>query len=377
METTRRRLLGAFAAAAAGGLAGCAGLDGPRSASSPDVAAADGAAAPTVEPLRSDDAGPGEDAYQRVYRATIPSVVLVRTYDRGGQRGQGSGFVVRAVGETGRAFVATNQHVVEGARAVTVEFRDGSYAEARVVGTDVYSDLAVLSVPSRPPAARPLAFVDEEPGVGTPVVALGAPFGFGESVSAGIVSGQNRSLPSANDFNVADAVQTDAAVNPGNSGGPLVTLDGRVAGVVSAGGGDNLGFAISAALAGRVLPALIEDGDYEHSYMGIRLRDVTPAIAEANDLPAARGVYVVATVDGGPAEGVLRGETGSQRVFGETAPVGGDVIVALDDTPTPTSAALGSFLAIRTSPGDAIDVRVRRDGEEVVEELTLGERPEP
>jgi S1-C subfamily serine protease len=380
MDSSRRRFLGALGAATAGALAGCAGLSAPRRgrATGSGAVGPSGPAASTAPPLDVDDETPADEAaYRRVYDATIPSVVLVRTYDRSGGRGQGSGFVVRAEGETGRAFLVTNQHVVDGARQVTVEFRDGSYHEARVVGTDVYSDLAVLSTPSRPASARPLGLVEGEPGVGTPVVALGAPFGFGESVSAGIVSGQNRSLPSANEFTVADAVQTDAAVNPGNSGGPLVTLAGLVVGVVTAGGGDNLGFAVSAALVARVVPALIATGSYDHPYLGIRLIDVTPPIARANDLPSANGVFVAETIDGSPSDGVLRGGSRSGTAFGQSVPVGGDVIVALDDVPTPTTAALGSFLATEAAPGQTIAATVLRDGERVVERVTLDVRPEP
>jgi S1-C subfamily serine protease len=191
------------------------------------------------------------------------------------------------------------------------------------------------------------------------------------------VSGQDRSLSAANNFRISDAVQTDAAVNPGNSGGPLVTLDGRVAGVVTAGGGDNVGFAVSAAVVGRVAPALAEDGSFEHAYVGVRLTDVTPAVAAANDLPTSAGVAVLEVVPGGPADGVLREPTGQARSFGETVPTGGDVVLALDGVETPTSAALGSYLVTEASPGDAVDVRLRRDGAERTVELVLGERPEP
>jgi S1-C subfamily serine protease len=383
--TTRRGLLRGLAAAGAAGLAGCSALEPGASGGSGDVG---GAATAEPPPRRvasngSADAGGVQagrgdgDVYTAVYESVVPSVVLVRRYDAGGEAGQGSGFVYRATGSEGPALVVTNQHVVEDARDVTVQFRDGEWREARVVGTDVYSDLAVLRVPSRPPYARPLPLVESEPPIGTEVVALGAPFGLGDSASVGVVSGQNRSLPAANDFRISDAVQTDAAVNPGNSGGPLVTLDGRVVGVVTAGGGDNVGFAVSAAVVGRVAPALAEDGSFEHAYMGIRLTDVTPAVAAANDLPSSTGVVVLETVPGGPADGVLEPSTGQARTFGETVPTGGDVVLALDGVETPTSAALGSYLVTEAAPGDVISVRVRRDGDERTVELTLGERPDP
>jgi S1-C subfamily serine protease len=256
-----------------------------------------------------------------------------------------------------------------------VQFRDGAWRVADVVGTDVYSDLAVLRVSDPPDAATPLPFVDAERPVGTRVVAIGAPFDLGGSVSAGIISGQDRGLPSATGFTIPDAVQTDAAVNPGNSGGPLVTLDGEVVGVINSGGGDNIGFAISAALTQRVVPALIDTGKYDHSYIGVQLRAVSPLVAEANGLDRARGVIVVETVTGGPAAGVLRGSDGQQTINGTQVPVGGDVIVGISDTEIRTQADLGTYLALETSPGDTVSMTVLRDGERQTVEVTLGTRP--
>jgi len=142
-------------------------------------------------------------------------------------------------------------------------------------------------------------------------------------------------------------------------------------------GGDNLGFGISATMVDRVVPALIEDGDYEHSYVGIRTQPVNRRIALANDLEEARGVMVVEVVSGGPADGVLQGATGQESTGGTTVRVGGDVIVAIDGTAVPTRDALSSYLARETSPGDTITITVIRDGEEQQVELTLAERPAP
>ncbi|MFB6139748.1 MAG: S1C family serine protease, partial [Halosimplex sp.] len=150
-----------------------------------------------------------------------------------------------------------------------------------------------------------------------------------------------------------------------------------VAGVVNSGGGDNIGFAISAPLVRRVVPALLEDGDYAHPYMGVRLQTVGPLLAEANGVDGRTGVYIAVVRDGSPSDGVLRGSTGNDTVAGRSVETGGDVVVAMDDTPIPTRQALASFLALETSPGDTIDVTVLRDGSEETVELTLGSRPEP
>ncbi|MBX0294413.1 S1C family serine protease [Haloarcula nitratireducens] len=309
--------------------------------------------------------------YTDVYRAVADSVVSVRVYARDGRGSEGSGFLVD--GE----HLVTNEHVVSGGDRFYVRFADTGWREVSVVGTDVYSDLAVLRARNVPESATPLPFVRRDPAVGTRVVAIGNPFGLSGSVSEGIVSGVDRTLRSANDFSIAAAIQTDAAVNPGNSGGPLVNLDGDVLGVINSGGGDNVAFAISAALCRRVVPALVEDGRYRHSYMGVTLQSVTPLLARANDLEPASGVYIDRVLPGGPAAGVLEGSDRTRSVAGTAVPAGGDVIRRLDDTPTPTRQALATFLALETRPGDTISVTLTRDGRQRTVDLELGTRPRP
>ncbi len=367
--SSRRAFLGTLATAATAGVAGCRSPGATRDVGSSD-AGSDGTTARGDQRNPTDAPGVA-GRYADVYDAVSPSVASVTVYDGAGATGQGSAFVYDD------DHLVTNEHVVADAEEVSVRFEATGWRPASVVAADVYSDVAVLELPDRPSDAAPLSFVQADPPVGAPVVAIGNPFGYSGSVSAGIVSGVNRTLPAANGFSIADAIQTDAAVNPGNSGGPLVTLDGDVVGVVNAGGGDNIGFAISAALVQRVVPELIGSGKYEHSYMGVTLRPVTPAVAEANPLPVARGVYVDRVVDGGPSDGVLRGSSGSQRVDGVDTPVGGDVVVRLDETPVPTRQALSTFLALETGPGDVVDVEVVRDGERRTVELELGSRPDP
>ncbi len=360
---TRRAFIGALGTAAAAGLAGCNGRGDPVGRTLTDFDS-------TTYARGADPAGQETSPYTQAYRAAIDSVVLVRVFTGTGGS-EGSGVVYD--GE----YLVTNEHVVEGAEEVEIQFARGEWRDGEVVGTDVYSDLAVVRVEDRPEYATALPLVETEPPIGTEVVALGNPFGLGESVSAGIISGVNRSLPAANNFVIADAVQTDAAANPGNSGGPLITLGGEVVGVINSGRGNDVNFAISAALMERVVPALIEDGEYDHPFVGIQLVGVGPSVAEANDLAEARGVFVVEVVPDGPSEDVLQGSTGTEIVNGRSVPVGGDVIVEMAGVPISDREALSTFLALNTSPGDTVPTVVIRDGQRVEVNVELGERPPP
>ncbi|WP_254839316.1 S1C family serine protease [Natronomonas marina] len=347
VQPTRRRFLAAAAGVAAG-LAGCSA--GRRE--SPD-------------PIQRET--PGGDrgsVYTEVYRNRIDSVTFVR-----GEQGSGSGFVYDG-------YVVTNQHVAGEADAMDVRFEDGDWREAGVVATDVYADLAVLST-DVPDYAAPLRFVETIPPVGTEVVALGSPFGLESSVSTGIISGKDRALPSPSGFSIPNTVQTDAGLDPGNSGGPLLTLDGAVTGIAVAGAGTSVGFAVSPLLARRVLPELVETGEYEHPFLGIALRPVTPAVAEANDLDAVRGVIVVEVLDSGPEGQTLQGSDGETTVDGRSVPVGGDVIVELAGNRIESDTDLGTTLALELSPGDRVPATVIRDGERREIEVPIGARPEP
>ncbi|MFB6311571.1 MAG: S1C family serine protease [Salinirussus sp.] len=366
-EVSRRHFVSALGAAAAGGLAGCS-IGGPREGDIPSTVA-DDAPTPTVsEPAQDDNAPTG--SYPALYREVRDSVAAVRvdTPD-----GAASGTAWTYDG----AYHVTNEHVVADGSDVALRFTDVGWRDAEIVGTDAYSDLAVLNVDGRPESATPLELVDRPAPVGTAVAAVGNPFGLSGSMSAGVISGRERTLPAPNGFSIPDAVQTDAALNPGNSGGPLMTLEGLVAGVVNAGGGDNIGFAISAAMVKRVIPALINDGTYEHAYMGVGIGPVTPPVIQANDLPVATGVYIARIVEGGPAEGVLQGASSRETVDGETVPVGGDVVVEMAGVPIRDEGDLSRTLALETRPGDTVEVVVYRDGTRTSVDLTLGSRPPP
>ncbi|WP_135661590.1 S1C family serine protease [Halorhabdus rudnickae] len=313
--------------------------------------------------------GTNVSRFSEVYRAVRDSVVQIRVRTGARGTGAGTGFVYDDT------HLVTNEHVVANAQDLFVRYRTTGWRDATIEGTDTYSDLAVLRVDDRPNVATALPLRSRDPPVGTEVVAIGNPYELSGTVSSGIVSGVDRTLSAPNNFSIPDTIQTDAPVNPGNSGGPLVDLEGRVVGVISAGGGDNIGLAISAPLTRQVVPALIETGSYDHPYLGVGLENVTPAIAAANDLEEATGVYVSRVVADGPSAGVLQGSTGEQSADGGLAPAGGDVITHLAGEPVPTRATLSSVLALETVPGEPTDLRIIRDGNAETVTVDIGARP--
>src|SRR5699024_8216449 len=207
-----------------------------------------------------------------------------------------------------------------------------------------------------------LALHPAQPAIGTRVLAIGNPYGNYGSASAGIVSAVNRSIPAQNGYTIPDAIQTDAAVNPGNSGGPLMNLGGEVLGVVNSGrrNSQNIAFAISAALVERVVPALIKTGEYHHAYLGVGLDPVTSKIAKRVGLDRSRGTLVTRVYLDGPSAGTLRE---------------GDVIVSLGGRRITDRQQLMSYLALHASPGDTIDITVIRNAPRKNLALTLRPRP--
>ncbi|MFP9192311.1 S1C family serine protease [Natronosalvus vescus] len=365
----RRRFLSLAGTGALAAIAGCA--EPGSSTGQPDQPDSE----PNAASVDTDEGSLADgSAYTDVYETTIDAVTLVRVHGEGGfggpAQGEGSGFLHPS------GYVVTNDHVVFSSDDVDVDiqYTDGRWTTAEVVGTDFYSDLAVLEVEAVPDEIQPLAFTEERPVVGQEVLAIGNPVGLDGSMSQGIVSGVNRSIsPAWHDFSYPNVVQTDAAVNPGNSGGPLVDMNGEVVGVVHATQGENIGLAISAALSRRVVPELIDEGEFHHSHMGIRLLPVDPTIAEANDLERANGILIVEVEPDGPADGVLEPSDGSP---GEI-PTGGDVIREVDGEPIPDNHALSTYLALETDPGDTVELTVSRNNDEETVDLTLGARPEP
>jgi S1-C subfamily serine protease len=306
--------------------------------------------------------------YSALYGETIDSVVKIRI-STGQGTAQGSGFVYD------RRHVVTNEHVVGDADTVLVQFSNGVWQTGRVVGTDVYTDLAVIRVSSMPSEATPLPVTTRDPDPGQPVAAIGSPFGLQGTITHGIVSGVNRSMRVEGGFSIPDTVQTDAPINPGNSGGPLVSMDGRVVGLNRAKEGDNIGFAISAAVLRQVVPELIDDGQYDHSYLGIRTLPVTPEVADQKGLDEARGLLVVETIEGTPAAATLQAGNITATESGPRI-LGGDVIVGIDDRAVYTNQELSRYLLLHTQPGETIDLTVIRDGKRQTVPVRLTERPE-
>lgn len=311
------------------------------------------------------------DAYANLYEEVIDSVVSIRVGTSPSNAAQGSGFVYDFNGH-----IITNQHVVTDVEEVEVRFSEGDWRRGDVIGTDIYTDLAVVEVDDIPEYAEPLPLADRHPRQGTPVAALGNPLGLEGSITQGIVSGVNRSMRTESDFSIPDTVQTDAGIDRGNSGGPLVTLDGEVVGVNRARQGNTIGFAVSSALVERVAPDLIHMGSTQHAFMGVRTIDVSPRVADANDLDEARGVLVVETSESGPSEGAFV-ESEEVEIDGFPMQVGGDVIVGVEGKSINSHEELSRYLMLQTEPGQTIDVTVIRDGERETVQVTLETRPDP
>lgn len=333
-----------------------AGEATPAGADAPSVAD------PTVAPASAD--------FGRLYEESIDSVVTVYVVTDEGS-GQGSGFVY-----DDRGHIVTNEHVVERGADHMVRFADDSWRSAELVGDDPYTDLAVLQVDDRPDAAQPMPVADDEPRQGQWVAALGSPYGLDGTITAGIVSGVDRSIPTGFGTPIPATIQTDAAINPGNSGGPLLDLDGTVVGVNRAKQGDNLGYAISPLFVHRVVPAIVEDGEYVHPYLGVESVAVTSRVVDANDLDRNRGVMVTTVDSDGPADGVLRPGTETTR-DGRTVWAEGDVIRRVAGTAVTSPQELERVIALETSPGEEVEFEIVRDGRERSVTVTMGERPPP
>ena len=302
----------------------------------------------------------------------------------------GSGFIYDNSGH-----IITNYHVVAGSNPedISITFIDGTVYRARVVGTDQYSDLAVLHVEDDVPADKliPLPLGNSSTLlVGQEVVAIGNPFGLSGSMTEGIVSGLNRLIPVYQDpfsnvaapaFSIPDVIQTDAAINPGNSGGPLLDIQGEVVGINSAifsttGGFAGVGFAVPSNTIAKVAPILIQTGVFEHPWLGVSGIDMTPEIAEAIGLGEPRGFLVIEAAPGGPADeaGIQGGNTPAQ-LEGREIVLGGDVILAIDDRGVRKIDDVLGYLQQATEVGETITLTAWREGQIIEIDVTLGARP--
>jgi putative serine protease PepD len=365
--TPRRTSALVVAVALASGAGGAAvyGLaDGGGTASSAPVAVA--TPSPTARPAAAVKTSVNLSVNQ-IYARANPGVVDIKVTQSGGNsptdnfggpggngggqqsQAEGSGFVI-----DGHGHIVTNQHVVDGASSIKVTFANGHTASAKVVGTDPSTDVAVIKVDAPKSELHPLAFANSnQVQVGDGVVAIGSPFGLEGTVTTGIVSALNRTIQAPNNFTISGAIQTDAAINHGNSGGPLLDADGNVVGVNAqiesdSGGNDGVGFAIPSSMVQSVAQQLISSGRVQHAYLGVQLTD------------SSGGAGVAQVSSGGPAD-----DAGVRS---------GDVITAIDGKAVANSDALVSVVNSHKS-GDEVTLKVRRGGNTTDIKVKLGTRP--
>ena len=372
--TVTAALVAAAAVGAGGGAATFAALgsDGSSTTVRQVTVESSEPAASTTESLSV------SEVYEKAYKSVVEiTTTLNQSSPMGGEQqasGQGSGFVFDADGH-----IVTNHHVVDGAQSVSVRFWDGSTYDATVVGTDPSTDLAVIKVDAPADVLLPLALGDSNSlSVGESVVALGSPFGLEGTLTSGIVSALNREMTSPNNFTISNSIQTDAAINHGNSGGPLLNAAGEVVGVNTqiksdSGGSDGIGFAIPSATVSSIVPQIISSGAVEHAYLGVGVASLSESVASELGVPA--GAMVTEVRQGTPAaEAGLRAASGSEMVNGQSYPTGGDVITAVDGTAITDGASLQSAIDAKR-PGDSVSITYTRDGTSTTVQVSLGTRP--
>ena len=323
-----------------------------------------------------------------IYRRLSPGVVTV-IGDPGeaedGAGGLGSGFVL-----DGRGYVATNAHVIRGrgpkferTRQVYVSFADGNRVPAEVVGDDLDADVALLRIDPRGLTLTPLRLGSSRRlEVGSPVAAIGSPFGQDQSLSVGVISATGRDIDSLTQFKIGNAIQTDAAINHGNSGGPLLNGRGEVIGInaqieSTGGGGEGVGFAIPVDTVKRSLEQLRERGRVDYAYLGVSTQELYPQLAERLGIDSDDGALVAAVEPGGPADdaGLEAGTDKVDFAGQKDLPAGGDVIVGVEGRPIEDSSDLTNLVALK-DPGDKVTLDVLRGRELRQVTVTLGERPE-
>ena len=345
----------------------------------------------TAKPLAGNDFAPS-----RIYRARSGGVVTIIALfgapaaDGQGGASQGSGFVVSPKG-----YILTNSHVIttagegspsesaEAASTVYVEFRDGDRVEAKIVGWDIFDDVGLLKVDPADHALRPVPLGDSSRVVvGEPVAAIGSPFGQETSLSVGVVAATERSIGSlTSEYNLVDAIQTDAPINRGNSGGPLFDARGRAIGINAqirseSGNAEGVGFAVPINAARRSMSQLIATGEVRYAYVGITTQTVTPSVAERFDYGADRGAAVQGVNLGTPAADAGLRPGSEEQVFEDIRiRPGGDLIVAIDGRRIDSADDVVRAVT-RKLPGQKLAFTVLRGDERRTITVTLGTRPE-
>ena len=310
--------------------------------------------------------------------AGVVRVNVIKSEQIEGLNGVGSGFVFDQSGH-----VITNHHVIDNSEKIVVTFLDGSSYNANIVGSDPFTDIAVIKVDAEPSLLHPLPVGDSSNlKVGMQVVAIGNPFGLSGSMTAGIVSQLGRLLPSQDTgFSIPDVIQTDAAINPGNSGGPLLNIKGEVVGINTAiqsaiGEFTGIGFAIPSKTVSKIAPQLIEEGEYHHPWVGISGRDIDPDLAKILNLKDAKGFLIVTVVEKSPADKAgLIGSSKTKEIDGVTYQVGGDVILSVDGKPVRKIDDILIHLQREKSVGDEMVLEILRDGRNTNFVILLEERP--
>jgi S1-C subfamily serine protease len=329
---------------------------------------------------------------QTIYERSAPGVVQITAVSNvqgadplnpfGGQQEHqqsalGSGFVIDKAGH-----IVTNYHVVQGAQEVEVNFSGRAPVRAKIVGSDPSTDIAVLEVQVPANALTPLPLGDsDQVHVGDPVVAIGNPFGLDRTVTAGIVSALQREIAAPNGFPIDHVIQTDASINHGNSGGPLLNARGEVIGVnsqIQSGGVDGnvgIGFAVPINTVKEIASQLIETGKVERAFLGIEMQTISPDAARTLHLPTENGVLIESVRPGSPAaKAGLRGGDSTQIVGGETWILGGDIITRADGRAVATADQLRDIV-LSKRPGDTLELELNREGTTINLSIQLGRQP--
>ncbi len=315
-----------------------------------------------------------------IFEKSEPGVVRVNV-QRGESadivNGVGSGFVFDKKGH-----IITNAHVVKDAKKVVITFLDGRSYNAEVIGVDEFTDIATVRVNADLGLLHPLSLGDSSNlQVGETIAAIGNPFGLSGSMTSGIISQLGRLLPSGNGYSIPDVIQTDAAINPGNSGGPLLNMRGEIVGINTAiqsttGEFTGVGFAIPSQTVAKIVPTLIEKGEYKHPWIGISGRDIDPDLAKVLELKDAVGFMVVTVVEDSPASKAgLIGSDKTIEVDGISYVVGGDIILAVDGKEVRKIDDILIHLQRAKTIGDEMVLKILRDGRTTNLSIVLEQRP--
>jgi S1-C subfamily serine protease len=330
-------------------------------------------AAPSAPATAPTAAAAGSKPVAQIYREAAPGVVRVTQ-----AQGQGSGFVIDSEGH-----ILTNAHVVDGGGPVFVSFSNEDRVEATIVGKDDSTDTALLKVTESAGALRPLALgTSTSVQVGDPVVAIGNPFGLDRTITSGIVSAVARQIEAPNGFPINNAIQTDAAINHGNSGGPLLNMQGQVIGInsqIANSGIDanvGVGFAIPIDMVKQIATDLQKSGKVTHAWLGVALAPIDPTLANEVKLAADKGAMVQTVQPGSPAaKAGLKPATDQKVIGGETYAIGGDIVTAVDGKAVESITDLQTAIQEHRA-GDVVKLTVARgDGKTTDLSVTLGAQP--